>query len=81
MQVWVVVIYFGVIAIYFKYKLVLSVSVISGKILDRFITSLKERERRWRRTMNAIGRELTSKMATKVKTEKFVFIANSKQTH
>ncbi len=30
---------------YSKYKIVLSISVISGKIIDRFITSLKERER------------------------------------
>ncbi len=27
---------------YSKYKIVLSISVISGKIIDRFITSLKE---------------------------------------
>ncbi len=62
--VWVVVIYFGVIAMYSKYKLVLSISVISGKIIHCFIASLKERERRWRaqtrrfefaRTMNDIA--------------------------
>ncbi len=41
----VVVIYFGVITMYSKYKLVLSISVISGKIIHCFITSLKERER------------------------------------
>ncbi len=31
---------------YSKYKLVLSISVMSGKIIHCFITSLKERERR-----------------------------------
>ncbi len=64
--VWVVVNYFVVIAMYSKYKRVLSINVISGKIIHCFIISLKEGERPWRakmrrfkfaHTMNDIGSE------------------------
>ncbi len=72
MQVWVVnvIICFGVIAMCSKYKLVLSISIISGQIIHWFITSLKECKRccyalnlrvysEWPR------RELTCKIAKK----------------
>ncbi len=47
MQVWVVnvIICFGVIAMCSKYKLVPSISIISGQIIHWFITSLKECKR------------------------------------
>ncbi len=72
MQVWVVnvIICFGVIAMCSKYKLVPSISIISGQIIHWFITSLKECKRccyalnlrvysEWPR------RELTCKIAKK----------------
>ncbi len=74
MQVWVVIICFGVIAMCSKYKLVPSISIISGQIIHWFITSLKECKRcsyalnlrvysEWSR------RELTCKIAKKIKSK------------
>ncbi len=87
--VWVVVIYFGVIAIYFKNKLVLSITVISG--IDQWPlyygfkgASAFDAPRRdalnLRIQWMTSSRELINKIAAKVKAEKFVFNANSKQT-
>ncbi len=84
----VVIIYFGVIAMYSKSKIVLSISVVSGPIIHQFIRSLKERERRCADApkrdaliLRVTSRqELTSKIATKVKTKNFVFKCK-KQTH
>ncbi len=88
MQVWVVnvIICFGVIAMCSKYKLVLSISIISGQIIHWFITSLKECKRccyalnlRGIQWMTASGADLQN--SKKIKSNKFVLKSNSKSNH
>ncbi len=49
---------------YCKYKLVLSISVVSGPIIHQFISSLKERERRCADTAKGDGLNLPEQQIT-----------------